>query len=195
VIGKKIAFVLLAQKPRCLKTAGIEVFHHQLAPLARSDLPAIERLFVDGHLAGETLVDLFAMQVLQPLLHYSHQRLEVVDVFASWRDADTVAQRRAALVALCALAAQGDTALPGLVRRVLAVCSTVVWSIEPGDQTAVGLLLHQLSHAEAARVDAFVRRHARFMSRACVRLSIERLPAARQQDLLAHWKRATTLRR
>jgi hypothetical protein len=55
--------------------------------------------------------------------------------------------------------------------------------------------LRELSRAEPTRVEAFVRRHARFMSRDCARHSIEKLPAARQQDLLDHWKRATTLRR
>jgi len=89
---------------------------------------------------------------------------------------------------------QGDAALPGLAQLIFTLCSTVVWSRERSDQTAVGWVLRELSRAEPTRVEAFVRRHARFMSRECARHAIERLPAARQQDLLAHWKRATTLR-
>ena len=43
--------------------------------------------------------------------------------------------------------------------------------------------------------DTFVRRHARFMSRECARHAIEKLPPATQRALLAHHRRATTLRR
>jgi 3-methyladenine DNA glycosylase AlkD len=70
-----------------------------------------------------------------------------------------------------------------------------VWSPESLDQTAVGWLLRDLSRAEPTRVEAFVRRQARFMSRECVRQAIDKLPAARQQELLAHWKHATSLRK
>jgi 3-methyladenine DNA glycosylase AlkD len=104
-------------------------------------------------------------------------------------------QRRAACVAFTAVAPQGDAALPGVVQLIFSLCSTVVWSPDSIDQTAVGWLLRELSRAEPTRVEAFVRRHARFMSRECVRQAVEKLPAARQQDLLAHWKRATTLRK
>jgi 3-methyladenine DNA glycosylase AlkD len=63
------------------------------------------------------------------------------------------------------------------------VCSTVLWSAERVDQTAVGWLLRELSRAEPTRVEAFVRRHARFMSRECIHQAVENLTAARQRDL------------
>jgi 3-methyladenine DNA glycosylase AlkD len=101
-------------------------------------------------------------------------------------------QRRAACVAFTAVAPQGDAVI---VQLIFTLCSTVVWSPESIDQTAVGWLMRELSRAEPTRVEAFVRRHARFMSRECVRQAVEKLPVARQHDLLAHWKRATVLRK
>jgi hypothetical protein len=70
-----------------------------------------------------------------------------------------------------------------------------VWSIEIGDQTAVGVLLRELSHAAPARVEAFVRRHARFMSRECLDAATDRMTGDQQRALLEYWQRATTLRR
>jgi 3-methyladenine DNA glycosylase AlkD len=122
-------------------------------------------------------------------------RAEVARALACWCTAETTAQRRAACVAFTVLAPQGDGALAGLARLIFTMCSTVLWSIEPGDQTAVGWLLHELSRGEPTRVEAFVRRHARFMSRECVRHAVEKLATARQTDLLTHWRRATSLAR
>jgi 3-methyladenine DNA glycosylase AlkD len=73
------------------------------------------------------------------------------------------------------------------------MCSAIVWSPDRIDQTAVGWLVRELSRAEPTRVEAFVRRHARLMSRECARLAVEKL--ANKQELLAAWKRATSLRR
>jgi hypothetical protein len=44
-------------------------------------------------------------------------------------------------------------------------------------------------------VEAFFRRYARFMSPACARRAVSRLPAPKRTALLAHHKRATTPRR
>jgi 3-methyladenine DNA glycosylase AlkD len=122
-------------------------------------------------------------------------RGDIARTLATWRNSEIMWQRRAACVAFTAVAPQGDAALPQLAQLIFTVCSTVVWSVERVDQTAVGWLLRELSRAEPTRVEAFVRRHARFMSRECVRQAIEKLPAARQNDLIAHWRRATTLSR
>jgi hypothetical protein len=70
-----------------------------------------------------------------------------------------------------------------------------VWSHERYDQTAVGQLLRELSRSEPSRVEMFVRRYARLMSRECVRAAVSTLTVAQRTALLAHHKRATTLRR
>jgi 3-methyladenine DNA glycosylase AlkD len=194
-VGKRIALALLEQKPLELQLAGILVLEEYLADhLRATDLPSFAELFARAHLTDNAVIDAFSVKVLGTLLHRVRGRGDVSRALAQWRSSDSIAQRRAACVALTALAPQGDAAFPGLAQLIFTVCSTVVWSRDRSDQTAVGWLLRELSRAEPTRVEAFVRRHARFMSRECARHAIERLPAARQQDLLAHWKRATTLR-
>jgi 3-methyladenine DNA glycosylase AlkD len=70
-----------------------------------------------------------------------------------------------------------------------------VWSSEPFDQSAVGWVLRELSRAEPARVEAFYRRHAQLMSKECARHAVAKFPAAQRAELLAHHRRATSLRR
>lgn len=195
-VGMRIALALLEHHRVDARQAGIIVLHELLIDhLRASDLTAFEALFARGGLADATLVDWFGIKVLGTMLHRVSGRSEVARGLAAWRTAESMWQRRAACVAFTALAPQGDAALPGLAQQIFALCSAVVWSPERVDQTGVGWLLRELSRAEPTRVEAFVRRHARFMSRECVRQAVEKLPAARQRDLIAHWKRATTLRR
>ena len=195
-VGKRIALALLEQKPSEDKLAGIFVFEELLADhLRTTDLPAFADLFARRRLTDDTVVDAFGVKVLGTLLRRVRGRGDVSRALAQWRSAQSPWQRRAACVAFTALAPQGDSALPGLAQLIFTLCGAVVWSPERSDQTAVGWLLRELSRAEPTRVEAFVRRHARFMSRECARHAVDKLPAARQQDLLAHWKRATTLRR
>jgi hypothetical protein len=194
-VGKRVALALLEHARLDARQAGIMVLHELLADHLRAgDLPSFEAMFARGGLADGSLVDSFGVKVLGTMLHRVRGRGEAARGIAAWRSADTMWQRRAACVAFTAVAPQGDSALPGVAQLIFTVCSTVVWSPESIDQTAVGWLLRELSRAEPTRVEAFVRLHARFMSRECVRQAVEKLPAARQQDLLAHWKRATTLR-
>lgn len=195
-VGKRIARSLLEQTHADMKLAGMIVLQELLADhLRASDLPAFEALFATGALADVGLVDWFGVKVLGTMLLRVRGRGDIARMLASWRDADSVWQRRAACVAFTVLAPQGDAALPGLAQLIFTVCSTIVWSTDRLDQTAVSWLLRELSRAEPTRVEAFFRRHARFMSRECARQAIEKLPAARHKELLAHWKRATTLSR
>jgi 3-methyladenine DNA glycosylase AlkD len=192
-VGKRIALALFEHPRADARQAAILLLHELLADSLRpSDLPAFEALFVHGALAEGSVVDSFGVKVLGTMLHRVHGRSDVARGIAAWRSANTMWQRRAACVAFTAVAAQGE---PVLVQQIFTLCSTVVWSPESVDQTAVGWLLRELSRAEPTRVEAFVRRHARFMSRECVRQAVEKLPAARQHDVLAHWTRATTLRK
>jgi len=195
-VGKRIGIALLEQKATDDKLAGILVLDEILADhLRASDLPAFAQLFEDGRLAEGSVVDGFSVKVLGTLLHRVRGRNDVSRALALWRGAESRWQRRAVCVAFTTIAPQGDQALAGFTQLAFTVCSAIVWSIDRIDQTAVGWLLRELSRAEPTRVEAFVRRHARFMSREAMRQAIEKLPASRQAELLAHWKRATTLAR
>jgi 3-methyladenine DNA glycosylase AlkD len=195
-VGKRVALALLERRSLDDRLAGILVFEELLADHLRAgDLPAFGDLLARNCIVDPTTVDAFAIKVLGTLLHRVRGRGDVAQALCRWRAAESPWQRRAACVAFTALAPQGDAALPNLTSLIFTICSAVVWSPARSDQTAVGWLLSELSRAEPTRVEAFVRRHARFMSRECARNAVDRLPAARQQDLLAHWKRATTLRR
>jgi 3-methyladenine DNA glycosylase AlkD len=195
-VTKRVALALLEQTHTDMKQAGMIVLQELLADhLHASDLQVFEKLFAAGALSDASIVDWFGVKVVGTMLARVHGRGELARAVAAWRNADSVWQRRAACAAFTAIAPQGDAALPGLAQLVFTVCSTVVWSTERLDQTAVGWLLRELSRAEPTRVEAFFRRHARFMSRECARQAIEKLPAARHKDLVAHWKRATSLAR
>jgi 3-methyladenine DNA glycosylase AlkD len=195
-VGKRIALVLIEQRMTDDKLAGIAILAEQLGDQLRvTDLPAFARLFEDEHLADAIVVDWFTSNVLVTMLARNAGRADMARHIARWRDAETTWQRRAACLAFLALAPQGDAALAGLVELALSITATVVWSHAPGDQTAVGMLLRELSRGEPVRVATFVRRYARLMSKACVRAAVSKLPAAQRTELLAHHKRATSLRR
>ena len=194
VVGKRVALALIEQRASQTKHAGIVVLRDLLGDhLRATDLAAFEHLFAGGHLDDGALVDAFGVQVLGTLLQRVRGRAEICRALATWRNAETPWQRRAACAALTTLAPLGDAALPGLAQLIFHVCSAIVWSPDRADQTAVGWLVRELSRAEPTRVEAFVRRHARLMSRECVRLAVEKL--ANKHDLLVAWKRATSLRR
>lgn len=195
-VGKRIALALIEQRMIEDKLAGISILEDLLGDQLRvTDLTAFAALFEDGHLADAIVVDWFTSKVLVTMLDRSAGRAEVAKQIAGWRNADTVWQRRAACLAFLELAPTGDAALHGLVELALAICATVVWSHERFDQTAVGWLLRELSRGNPGRVDTFVRRHARFMSKECARHAVSKLPVAQRAELLAHHRRATTLRR
>ncbi len=194
-VGKRIAIVLIEQRSAAHKLAGILALEQLGDQLRAADVTAFARLFGGDHLAAFEVVDRFATCVLGALLERESAQVDVAHALASWRSAESGWQRRAACVAFTRIAANGDSLVPGLASMILGVCATVVWSIERCDQTAVGWVLRELARVEPDRVDAFVVRHARLMSRECARLAITTLRADRRTALLAHHTRATTLRR
>jgi len=194
-VGKRIANVLLEQRAIPPKLAGILVLELLGEQLRVADLPAFERLFTGGHLEVQDVVDRFATRVLAALLARESGQAEAARAIASWRSSENGWQRRAACIAFTGLAARGDATVPGLTSMILGVCATVVWSIEPCDQTAVGQLLRELARSEPDRVEAFFVRHARFMSRACARTAVATFSPEARRALLAQHTQATTLRR
>ena len=194
-VGKRVALALLERPTAQDKLAGILVLHDLLGDQLRAaDLTAFARLYAAGHLADTVVNDAFATRVIGRLLSREVGRGEVLRGLGAWREASACDQRRAACIALATLAPLGDS-LSGVTDTILLVCSTVVWSIEDDDQTAVGAVLRELSRAEPVCVEAFFRRYARLMSRACARTAVAKLSSPVRTELLAHHRRATTLRR
>jgi 3-methyladenine DNA glycosylase AlkD len=190
-VGKRVALALIEQPVLADKLAGIVVLHMLGPQLRGADLAAFAQLFAHGHLAGQGVVDAFTVKVLATLLDRTPGRREVVRTLSQWRGAETTWQRRAACLAFIKLAPTADATVAD---QILAIAGTVVWSPERSDQTAVGWVLRELSLSEPMRVEAFVRRHARLMSKECARQAVAKFSSAMRRDLLAHHKRATTLR-
>lgn len=152
--------------------------------LGAEDLPTIARLFEHGQLSDEVEIDRVARGVLAYMIEHARDRRDVAQAIASWRGASTAAQRRAACIAFVPHVAE---------HRELAfeICRHVVWSPDPLDHLGVAELLAALAEVLPALTEAFVRRHARLMSRTCVRKAVATLRA--RDELLAHHRRATTI--
>jgi 3-methyladenine DNA glycosylase AlkD len=192
-VTKGVALTLIAQRQPEHKLAGITVLHELLGDQLRvTDVAAFAQLFEDGHLSDHVVVDYFTSKVLVALLARAAGRADVAKQLATWRNADTIWQRRAGCLAFVALAPACDAAILGVA---LEICATVLWSHERFDQTAVATLLCELSVAHPARVESFVRKHARLMSKACARKATSKLPVSTQAALRAHHKRATSITR
>ncbi|MBA3502290.1 MAG: DNA alkylation repair protein [Myxococcota bacterium] len=192
-IGKRIATAMIEHRTIEDKLAGIAILEDAVSDQLRvTDLPGFAQLFDDGHISDAVVVDWFTSKVLVALLARAAGRIEVARQIATWRYADTIWQRRAACLAFLELAPAGDDAITDIALRI---CATVLWSHERFDQTAVGWLLRELSRGDPARVDTFFRRHARFMSKECARHAVSKLPVTQRTALLAHHKRATSIRR
>ena len=192
-IGKHIATAMIEHRMIEDKLAGISILEDLLGDQLRiTDLAGFARLFDDGHISDAVVVDWFTSKVLVTLLDRGAGRIEVATQIATWRDADTIWQRRAACLAFIKLAPEGDATITEIALRI---CATVVWSHERFDQTAVGWLLRELSRGDPARVEVFFRRFARLMSKECARHAVSKLPVTQRTTLLAHYKRATSVRR
>jgi len=193
-VGKRVALALLERRAVEDQLTGIIVLQLPLGEQLRaSDLPAFARLLAKPHLDDLMVVDQFATHVLGTLLARETGRGDVIRALAGWRDASSKWQRRAACLALATIAPRGD-AIEGLTDAILLACATIVWSHEPEDQLAVGVVLRELSRAEPLCVEAFFRRYARLMSRAGARTAVAKLAPPLRAELLAHHRRATTIR-
>lgn len=191
-VGKRVAIALIEQTTIEDKLAGILVLQDLLGShLRATDLQELARLFTAGHLAEWNVVDWFIMKVLVTLLDRPQGRREVMRGLEQWRSSETMWQRRAACLAFVKLAPLGD---PVVTDHVLSICATVVWSIERCDQTAVGSVLRELVRADPDRVEAFLIKHALLMSKESIKLAVAKFPTTKRTALLAHHKRATSLR-
>src|SRR5688500_6224828 len=99
-VGKRIARALLEQPREGSKQAGVIVLQELLADhLRTTDLPVFEKLFAADALTDGNVVDWFAVKVLGTMLLRVRGRAEVARALASWRNAESIWQRRAACVA------------------------------------------------------------------------------------------------
>lgn len=194
-VGKRIGTILIAQTMAESKRAGIVVLGELVGDHLHSlDLAALGALLRDGHLAQPALVEAFAVRVLAKLLEREDTRARTIYDLSQWRHAERPWQRHAMCLAFLEIVPRAKQ-IAGLTEMVLAICASVVWSIDEIDQRAVGAILRELSSAKPDDVETFFLRYARFMSKACARAAVSRYAPARRVALLAHHRRATTLTR
>jgi 3-methyladenine DNA glycosylase AlkD len=115
-------------------------------------------------------------EVIGPLLV---ARPELRRVLRGWRRSRHLYVRRASAVGLINLARAG---------RELGEAYSAALALAEEDHhllhKAVGWLLREAGKTDAARLERFLRRHGRRLSRTSVRYSIERLPAGKRATLL-----------
>lgn len=192
-VGKRVGIILIKQRPEGAKRAGIIVLGELVGDQLHSlDLGALGSLLEDGHLAQPALVEAFSVRVLAKLLEREEVRARTIYDLAQWRHSEKAWQRHAMCLAFLELAPRARS-IAGLTEMILAICASVVWSIDPIDQSAVGWILRDLSRVEADRVEGFFIRYCRFMSKACARMAVSAYSPARRGELLAHHRRATTI--
>jgi 3-methyladenine DNA glycosylase AlkD len=143
------------------KLAGILILAEHVvpegSPTGVSLLPRMVPLFDDGHIADWNTCDWFCVKFMHRLL--VRDGPDLAPAIASWSDAATLWQRRAALVSFVYLAPRGDENWPGLVEMLLRTCATNVKDPQRFSQTGVGWLLRELSKADPRQVEEFVAAH------------------------------------
>jgi 3-methyladenine DNA glycosylase AlkD len=174
------------------KLAGILVLHELLLEqLALEDIRALGALFERELITDWSSCDWLCVKVLGGVAQRELPRRAVADELASWRDARTLWQRRAASVAFVNLAKRGEQNFPGFTRLMLETSAVTVRCPERFAQTGVGWLLRELAVAEREAVLAFTREHGALMSREAVRSVVERMPkSVRARVLAAHQKQS-----
>lgn len=156
--------------------------------LTLEDVDELGALFERERIADWNTCDWFCVKVLGRLVARELPSRAMAEAIASWREAGTVWQRRAANVAFVNLAKRGDANFPGFSALMLETCAVTVRSPERFAQTGVGWLLRDLAEAEREAVLAFTHAHLAFMSREAVRSVVERMPQKVQADVLAAHK-------
>jgi 3-methyladenine DNA glycosylase AlkD len=131
----------------------------------------------DGHCATWAAVDLVAPALVTPLLARHPSLLAQV---TRWTTARSLWVRRAAAVSLVPLARRGE-ALP----EAYGVAEALFTDRHDLIHKAVGWLLREAGKTDAARLEAFLRRHGPAIPRTTLRYAIERFPPARRRQLLS----------
>jgi 3-methyladenine DNA glycosylase AlkD len=147
------------------KLAGILALAEILVDeLGLDDIPRFGRLFAEGHLRDWGSCDWFCVKVLGQLLQRAEDPLPLAEAIGSWRDAETLWQRRASVVGFVTIVPKPEEHFPGLVEIVFESCEVVARSDERFAQTAVGWTLRELRRASPDEVDAWVVQHASLLT-------------------------------
>ncbi len=195
---KDLALMLLEEDYTEEKLAGILFLQEILLPAGtldwRSDLPRFARLFDRGYIRDWNVCDWLCVKVLGPLVEL---RGEVyARAISQWREADSVWQRRASVVAFANLARKGDLNFPGFTEMVLENCSHLLGSQERFIQTGVGWVLRELSRSDEDRVIDFVEANVECFSREGLKNATKYLPPEVAERLRqAHFPSDTRWRR
>jgi 3-methyladenine DNA glycosylase AlkD len=183
---KDLALMLLEEEYSEDKLAGVLFLQEILLPAGaldwRSDLPQFARLFYEGYICDWSTCDWFCVKVLGPLVE--QQGEASARAISEWREANSVWQRRASVVAFANLANRGDQNFPGFIEMVLDNCSDLLGSQERFVQTGVGWILRELSRWDQGRVVGFVEANLDRFSRESLKNAIKYLPREVAERLL-----------
>jgi 3-methyladenine DNA glycosylase AlkD len=175
---KDLALMLLEEDYSEDKLAGVLFLQEILLPEGglewRSDLPRFARLFDEGHFRDWSICDWFCVKVLGSLV--AQQGESCARAISEWREADSVWQRRASVVAFANLASKGDQNFAGFTEMLLNDCSRLLESQERFAQTGVGWILRELSRSDQGRVIGFVEANLNRFSREALKNAIKYLP-------------------
>jgi 3-methyladenine DNA glycosylase AlkD len=175
---KGLTLMLLEEDYSEDKLAGVLFLQEILLPEGaqdwRSDLPRFARLFSEGYIRDWSICDWFWVKVLGPLVE--QQGEPCVRAIAEWRDADSVWQRPASVVAFANLARKDDQNLPGFTEMVLDNCSHLLGSQERFAQTGVGWVLREFSRSDQSRVIGFIEATLDRFSREALKNATKYLP-------------------
>ena len=183
---KDLAVMLLEEAYSEDKLAGILFLQEILLPAGaldwRSDLTRFARLFDEGYIRDWSTCDWFCVKVLDPLVE--QQGEACARAISEWREANSVWQRRASVVAFANLAREGDRNFPGFTEMVLDNCTHLLGSQERFAQTGVGWILRELSRSDQGRVIDFVEANRDRFSREGLKNATKYLPPEVAERLL-----------
>ena len=183
---KDLALMLLEEEYTEDKLAGVLFLQEILLPDGaldwRSDLSRFACLFDEGYIRDWSICDWFCVKVLGPLVE--QQGEPCARAISEWREAESVWQRRASVVAFANLASKGDQDFAGFTEMMLNGCSRLLESQERFAQTGVGWVLRELSRSDQGRVIGFVEANLDRFSREALKNAIKYLPPDVKERLL-----------
>jgi 3-methyladenine DNA glycosylase AlkD len=97
-------------------------------------------------------------------------------LISEWREANSVWQRRAFVIAFANLANKGDRNFPGFTEMVLDNGTHLLGSQERFVQTGVGWVLRELSNSDEERVIGFIEANLDRFSREALKNATKYLP-------------------
>jgi 3-methyladenine DNA glycosylase AlkD len=164
---KDLALKLLEENYTEDKLAGV-LFLQEILLLTgvldwHSDLPRFAHLFDEGYIRDWNVCDWFCVKVLGPLVE--QQGEACARAISEWREANSVWQRRASVVAFANLARKGNSNFPGFTEMVLYNCAHLLGSQERFVQTGVGWILRELSRSDQSHVIEFIETNLERFSR------------------------------